>query len=140
MYKKVTRWQKRLHALIETIYDAYGLSYDFNLHTTLTYAPTDEEAHEAYNGYTHNMMFKNLLYDFPLRPEELERKAFERAETDEFPDQLILRPTPEPRPRLTKEQRMPYRMMAEYVDRKKKLSKSKPKRKIIKKKKGCECK
>lgn len=137
MYKKVTKWQKRFHALVETIYDAYGLPYDFNLHTTLTNFPTDEEAHEAYNGYSTSMMWKNLENDFPLRPMELERKTLERVETDEFPDQLILRPTPEPRPRLTKEQRMPYRMMAEYVDRKKKSAKSKSKRKVTKK---CKCK
>jgi hypothetical protein len=133
MYKKVTKWQKRFHALVETIYDAYGLSYDFNLHTTLTNFPTDEEAHEAYNAYTTKMMWKNLENDFSLRPMELERKAFERAETDEFPDQLILKPLPEPKLRLTKEQRMPYRMMAEYVDRKPKKA-TKPKRKV------CKCK
>lgn len=34
----------------------------------------------------------------------------------------------------------PYRMMDEYVDRKKKTSKAKPKRKVAKKKKGCGCK
>ena len=136
MYKKVTKWQKRFHALVETIYDTYGLPYDFNLHTTLTNFPTDEAAREAYNAYSTRMMFKNLENDFPLRPMELERRAFERAETDEFPDQLILKPAPEPRPRLTKEQRMPYRMISEYVDRKKKPS-SKPKRKIVKK---CKCK
>lgn len=140
MHKKVSKWQRRLHGLVETMYDAYGLPYDFNLHTTITNFPTDEEAHEAYNAYTTKMMYQNLANDFPLRPMELERRALERAESDEFPDQLILHPAPEPKPRLTKYQRMPYRMMDEYVDRKKKPSKVKPKRKIIKKKKGCGCK
>jgi hypothetical protein len=139
MYKKITKWQRRLHALIETIYDAYGLPYDFNLHTTLTGFPTDEEAHEAYNAYASKMMLQAAMRDFPLNPSELERKALERAQTDDFPDQLILKPMSESKPHYTKEQRMPYRMMAEYVDRKKKSSKVKPKRKIVKKK-PCGCK
>jgi hypothetical protein len=139
MYKKITKWQKRFHALVETIYDAYGLPYDFNLHTTLTNFPTDEEAREAYDGYTYKMMLQAAMRDFPLDPSELERRTLKRVQTDEFPDQLVLKPAPEPKPRYTNEQRMPYRMMAEYVDRKKKISKAKPKRKIIKKK-SCGCK
>ena len=136
MYKKITKWQKRLHGLIETIYDTYGDPYDFTLNTTMSNYPTDEDAHNAYNQLSHTMFLQMVMKDFPLSPTELERKAFERAETDQFPEHWVTGPD-EPKSYIRKEQRIPYRMMAEYVDRKKKFAKPKPKRKLVKK---CKCK
>jgi len=132
MQKIVTKWQKRLHAFAEIMYDAQGIPYDFNLKTTVINFPTDGEARKAYNFLIERMMENSLKADTSPRPIiELEQKAFERAETNEFPDQVTLKPS-ESRPRLTKE--MPYKMITEYVDRKAKKVKRSIKRKV------CKCK
>lgn len=137
MYKKITRYQKKLHALMETIYDAYGIPYDFNLHTTLSNFQNEEDAQRYYDGRSHQMMLLSAMGEFPLDPMELENKTMERMKQDEadglFEPQLVLKPRSEPKQRFVGERRMPYRMMGEYVDRKKKTTKAKPKRKIVKK-------
>lgn len=128
MLRHVTKWQKILHTYVKMIYDYYHDPYDFSLDTTLNNFPSDEEAREAFNRLNHTMLLKNITGDFPfISIEQVE----ERAKKENF-TAYRSNPPKEYKTTMFKKGKMPYRMMSEYVDRKKKVVRSKSKR--------CSCK
>jgi len=123
-----------LNTYIKMIYDYYGDPYDFTLDTTINAYPTCEEADEMFGKFQYALFIKKRIGENAphFYIEDVER----RMEKEDFAYNP-LKPK-EYKDYIPKDRRMPYRMMAEYVDRKAKKA-TKPKRKVTKKK-GCGCK
>lgn len=130
---RVAKCHKLLYAYVKMIYDYFGDQYDFTFDALMNNYPTCDEANEFMGKLYHTFGMK-LIMGEPAPPLYSNEEIEERAQLEEpnmsYPQ---LKPK-EYREYIPKERRMPFRMMADYINRKKKATKPKPKRKV------CRCK